>query len=114
MAVIMLIDNSNGAVIMQTFAGITGTIAGFAIAAIVLLIGSASSQDHEERKGDLIAPTVASLIGTFFTSIWAACLFASGSGQLPQDSNRTLTVIVPPLFIFAISLTFLLTGFVLL
>jgi len=102
----MLIDNSNGAVIMQTFAGVTGTIAGFAIAAIVLLIGVARSQDVEERKGDLIAPIITSLIGTFFTSISAACLFASGSGHAPPDSYKALAVIVPPLFIFAVSLTF--------
>jgi drug/metabolite transporter (DMT)-like permease len=125
--------NNNAAAMMQVYAGITSTIAGFAIAVIILMVsrtqgavqtrmadqeplepqstaGAIQSNDMSKNMKALMDSTISSFIATFLTSLIAALLFASGSAQLPNNSDRAYAVMVSPLFVLALSLSFLSLG----
>ena len=71
-------DEHNMAAIMQSYAAISGAIAGFAIAVIVFLIGSRRSRDRKLNVATLIEPVIASFFAAFFSVFLASLLFASG------------------------------------
>src|SRR2546421_1425922 len=110
--------NNNLTVIMQVFAGVSSTIAGFAIAAIVLMVSRTQSQTEHNVQADnmrnIIDSIVVSFIGTFLTSLIAALLSASGSAQDPPDSSRAHAVIIVPLFVLFLSISFLFLGLIML
>ncbi len=107
-------DNPNIAVVMGTTAAITGGFAGFAFAIVVLFIERVGSKDLSPETQALYEATLTTFITTFFMSLLAAYLFASGSGEQPGDSNRAFAILMFPASVLALSVSLLCLGFVLL
>ena len=98
---------------MHVDAEITGTIAGFALAVVILLI------DHTRRHDDpglnrTLEAAIFTFFAAFFTLVFTSFVFAEGSGQQPPASHRAFVIFTCPLFMFSISLTFLFVGFIIL
>jgi len=106
-------DTHNMAAIMQSYAAISGAIAGFAIAVIVFLIGSRRSRGRELSVATLIEPVIASFFAAFFSVFLASLLFASGAGQPPSGPNRSYAVLMGAYFPFASSMFLFFQGFTL-
>jgi hypothetical protein len=108
-----MLDNNNMTAIMQSYAGISGTMAGFAIAVIVFLIGSRRSRDRNLNEATLIEPVIAILFAAFFSVLLASLLFAGGSGEPPSAMNRSSAIFMSAYFPFATSLFLFFQGFTL-
>jgi len=110
--------NNNIAVTMQVFAGITSIIAGFAIAVIILMVSRTPLKEElsaqADNKDNLLGLTTSSFVAAFLTSLLAALLFASGSGQFPQNSTRAYAVVVSPVFVLTLTWSFLSLGLIML
>jgi hypothetical protein len=106
-------DTHNMAAIMQSYASISGAMAGFAIAVIVFLIGSRRTRDLRTNVQSLIEQVIATFFAAFFSVFLASLLFASGAGQPPEGPNRSFVVLMGAYFPFATSMFLFFQGFTL-